>query len=457
MKVQVGKRTEIPNGRKLSKKQMAALGKLHWEDPTKFVFYGGAAGGGKTWLGCYWLMTMCWRFPGTRWFIGRDSLKDTRESVVVTFDKVAKAYGFTQYSKNDHDICFDNGSTVVFLDLSYYPVKDPMFERFGSKEFTGGWIEEAGEVHFAAFDTLKSRIGRHMNAEYGIKPKMLITANPKKNWLYTEFWKPYKAKTLSKDYAFIRALYSDNIGLTDDYIQMLKSLKDKVKRERLLKGNFDYDDNPNSLCSFDSIQAIFGGNVPEDDNNYYLTADIARFGSDKAIIAVWKGWSLIHVTIYDISKTTDLQAAITALRRKYKIPKDRCIADEDGVGGGVVDNCEIIGFVNNSTALDNVETGEPENYYNLQSQMGYKLAEIINDRKMNIECDLTPDMRDDITTELEQLQTWKSDDDRKMRIKPKKEIKAEIGRSPDWRDVLLMRAYFEYVDTTAQDLSGVFF
>ena len=446
---------------------MAALGKLHWEDPIKFVFYGGAAGGGKSWLGCYWLMTMCWRFAGTRWFIGRDSLKDTRESVLVTFRKVAKEYSFTDWKYGDNQISFGNGSAIVFLDLSYYPQKDPMFERLGSKEYTGGWIEEAGETHFAAFDTLKSRVGRHLNEEFGLKPKILVTANPKKNWLFDTFWKPFRNKTLTAAYAFIRALYTDNPYLSDDYIENLKSLTDKVKRERLLYGNFDYDDNPNSLCSYEAIVSMFGGNIVEESARHYLTADIARFGSDKAIIAVWKGWDLFEYISFDKSKTTEIQTAINALRSKYKIPKNRCIADEDGVGGGVVDSLEILGFVNNSTPLPNPESldnlsleykqAKAENFFNLQAQMGYKLAELINSRKMVISCDIDKDLQDTITADIEQLQTWKSDVEGKMRIKPKAEIKSEIGRSPDWRDVMLMRAYWEYIDDEPQNLNGVFF
>lgn len=445
---------------------MAALGKL-WDADTKFVFYGGAAGGGKSWLGCYWLMTMCWRYAGSRWFIGRDSLKDTRESVLITFRKVAKTYGFKKWKYTDNQIQFENGSAIVFLDLSFYPEKDPMFERLGSKEYTGGWIEEAGEVHFAAFDTLKSRVGRHMNDVYGIKPKILVTANPKKNWLFDTFWKPFRNKTLAKDYAFIRALYTDNPFLPEDYIENLKSLVDKVKRKRLLEGDFDYDDNPNSLCSYEAIISIFGGNIVEDSIKYYLTADIARFGSDKAIIAVWKGWNLIEYVEFEVSKTTDIQSTILAFRTKYRIPKNRCIADEDGVGGGVVDNCEILGFVNNSLPLPNPDSSEnenkdakqskSENFFNLQCQMGYKLAEIVNARNMVITADIDQDTKDNIVTEIEQLQTWKSDVEGKLRIKPKAEIKAEIGRSPDWRDVLLMRAYWEYIEDEVQDLEGVFF
>ncbi|MEE0620677.1 MAG: hypothetical protein UC300_06855, partial [Prevotella sp.] len=41
------------------------------------------------------------------------------------------------------------------------------------------------------------------------------------------------------------------------WIIVPNTTKDKVKRERLLKGNWEYDDNPNALCSHDAITAIF--------------------------------------------------------------------------------------------------------------------------------------------------------------------------------------------------------
>ena len=437
----------------LTEKQQKALGFLHPKNPVKFPFYGGAAGGGKTWLGCFWLMSMCWRFPETRWFIGRDSLKDSRESVLVTWHKVSKAYGFEgKWKSRDNEIVFNNGSHISFIDLSHYPQKDPFYERFGSKEYTGGWIEEGGEIHFAAFDTLKSRIGRHLNKELGIGSKLLVTGNPKKNWLHTVFWHPFKTGKLSDDYAFIRALYSDNEHLPEEYIENLKSITDKVKKERLLHGNFDYDDNPNSLSAYDDIVAIFGLNTQQRTGKIFLTADIARFGSDRAIIAVWDGFTIIDYRIYNISKTTDIQATINYFRQVYNIPSDRCVADEDGVGGGVVDNCGIKGFVNNSKPFDD------EKYYNLQSQCGYRLAEKINQRAVVFADDLIipDDEKEIITMDLEQLQTWDVDNDKKLKIKPKAAIKADIGRSPDWRDTLLMRMYFEYKNTDVQQLTGLF-
>lgn len=52
-------------------------------------------------------------------------------------------------------------------------------------------------------------------------------------------------------------------------------------------------------------------------------------------------------------------------------------------------------------------------------------------------------------------QTWNVDNDRKLFLKPKEEIKQDIGRSPDWRDALLMRVWFDYKNVqpiTKEDL-----
>ena len=57
--------------------------------------------------------------------------------------------------------------------------------------------------------------------------------------------------------------------------------------------------------------------------------------------------------------------------------------------------------------------------------------------------DIKQEYKEQIADELGQLKSWKIDDDKKIYLLPKKEIKKNIGRSPDWRDALLMRAHFD--------------
>lgn len=417
----------------LTNKQKAAF-TLLFDFKTEYIGYGGAAGGGKTILGCYWLMMFGFYAPNTRYFIGRDNIKETRDSVLRTWRKVSHMIGFYEWTDKGDRIVFDNGSEVDFLDLSFYPLKDPMYERLGSKEYTAGWIEEAGAVHPMAFEVLKSRIGRWYNDEYNIKKKILVTFNPKKNWVDTTFYRPFANNQETKDTKFIYALPTDNPHLPDDYLDSLRKIKDRATRERLLNGNFDYDDDPSSLIQYNQIEALWTNTHIKKTGKRFIISDIARFGSDRAIITVWDGLVLIEKVIFPTSSTVDIQNTINALRAKHQIPANNVLADEDGVGGGVVDNCKIKGFINNGRPLN-------PHYQNIKSECGYKLSEIID--SMYIECDLSPKEIEDIKTELGQLKTYDSDKDGKLRILPKEKIKANIGRSPDWLDIFIMRARYE--------------
>lgn len=417
----------------LTTKQKTAI-KYLTDNVTDYLGYGGAAGGGKSVLGCYWLMQLGYYAPGTKYFIGRDSLKDTRASVLYTWTKVANAFGFTDYKFTDVGIEFTNGSIVELLDLSYYPYKDPLYERFGSKEYTCGWIEEASQVNHKAFEILKTRVGRWMNKENDIKAKILCTFNPKKNWVDTVFYRPFAKGEETESVKFVYALPTDNPHLDEDYIKRLFELTDEATKQRLLCGNFDYDSSPDAMLGFDQIKAIYtNDHISPNHNDKKIICDVARFGSDKAIITVWFGLVIVEYLTFDISATTDIQRSIQALRVKYKVPASSVLVDEDGVGGGVVDNLKCHGFVNNSKPFN-------ASYQNLKAECGYKLAEMIDE--IYFEANLSEDDKDKINQELGQLKTYDSDKDGKLRILPKEKIKQNIGRSPDWLDVFIMRMYY---------------
>jgi hypothetical protein len=93
--------------------------------------------------------------------------------------------------------------------------------------------------------------------------------------------------------------------------------------------------------------------------------------------------------------------------------------------------------------LNGSKAAGDENYYNLQSQCCYKLAEKINENGIYIAADIEGSEREEIIEELEQLKSYDLDKGGKLRVLPKAKIKENIGRSPDWRDMLMMRMYFE--------------
>ena len=308
------------------------------------------------------------------------------QSTYLTWRKVCKFHNVPQnewkLNGQYNYIEFANGSRIDLLDLKFLP-SDPLYERFGSLEFTDGAIEEAGEIHFLAYDMLHSRINRHMNKELGIRATLGITGNPKKNWTYQIFYKPWKENKLPENMAFIQSLYMDNPYTADDYGHTLSQMKDEATKQRLMFGNWEYDDDPNKLIEYDAILDLFTNNVAIGGQKY-LTGDIARYGGDKIVLWLWEGFKVYKCIVkskqgLDIT-TNDIRDEL----RDEQIPYSHAIIDDDGVGGGPVDFLKIKGFVNNSSALENPETKEKENYKNLKAQCSYMFAKKVNDREIAI-------------------------------------------------------------------------
>lgn len=427
----------------LTFKQTKALDFLE-DNITTEIYFGGAAGGGKSRLGCYALTKFSLKYPGSRWLMGRSELKNLKKTTLNTFFEVAQIQGMkadVHYKLNmqDSTINFPKGSQILMADLFAYP-SDPEFDNLGSLEISGAFIDEAPQVTEKAKNIVKSRI-RYKLDEFGLIPKLLLTGNPSKGWAYNEFYKPSKEGTLRADRQFVQALPGDNPHLPQSYINSLRGL-DNNSRERLLNGNWEYDDDPATLIEYDKILDCFSNSFV-DVGQRYITADVARFGSDRIVIGIWNGW---RVRLHAFKKLSVTQTAekIREYQQQYKIANSQTIADEDGVGGGVVDILRCKGFVNNSRPLQNPVTHEDENYVNLKSQCYFMLAERINSGGLYIECE-DPTMKADIIQELEYVKQWNMDKDGKKQVMPKDKVKEIIGRSPDYADTLMMREWFELV------------
>ena len=423
---------------------------------TQELVYGGAAGGAKSFLGCSWLIINCFRYPGSRWLMGRAVLKQLKQSTLLTFFDVCRKFKLKRgrdynYNEQSGVITFSqSGSEIYLKDLYYYP-SDPDYDSLGSTEYTGAFIDEASQITEKAKNVVRSRL-RYKLDEYGIIPKVLMTCNPTKNFLYTEFYKPWKEGTLPVGKGFIIAKVVDNPFLPESYIDTLRTL-DKTSQERLLKGNWEYDDDPAALMDFDAITDLFtnpadrpdpktlkdeyGRSLP-DPRPRYIVCDVARFGEDRTVITVWYGWECVHVYTYKKTSTTTVAGLIKEKAKQHNVSASHILIDEDGIGGGVLDQLYgAKGFIANTRAA------RGENYQNLKAQCGYALAAKVQAREIGVRIDDT-EMKQSLIAELEQIKAKDIDKDGKLAIIPKDQVKQALGRSPDLSDTLLMRMAFEF-------------
>jgi len=424
-----------------TKKQLKCIKSLH-DKKTKEIIFGGGAGGGKSLLGCVWLLLSCLKHPGSKWLMGRSELKTLRETTLATFFDFCSKWemqGYLTFNAQHNVIHFINGSQIILKDLFAYP-SDPNFDALGSLEITGAFIDECNQISHKCFEVVKSRI-RYKLDEFKLIPKILGTCNPSKNWVYSEFYKPWKDGELIDSKCFIQALAVDNPFISKHYIENLKSIKDSGIRERLLYGNWEYDDDPARLFTYENILNLFSNSI-EPGNKHYITCDVARKGKDKTVIMVWRGLEVVEIKSYDVTLITDTVNYIQQLKEKYKVPLSHIIADEDGLGGGVVDVLKCKGFVSNSQAIQNSRDASKPNYRNLKAQAYFKLANLVENNEIRINCD-NVSMKERIVAELEQIKIKNIDKDQKNDVISKDDLKAALGYSPDFADALMIRMYYE--------------
>ena len=433
----------------LNKKQTIALDYLE-DDTTEEVLFGGAAGPGKSSLGCYWQLKRRIKFPGTRGFIGRAKMITLRETTLKTFFEVAtdKKFGLElkrgkhfelttpQDKENPNCIEFYNGSLIFLRDLFLYP-SDADFDELGSLEITDAYIDECSQVVSKAKDILKVRI-RYRLEENGLIPKILYTTNPTKNWAYSEFFKPSERGELLKRRKFVQAFAWDNPDYPKSSLESLKNMPEGPEKERLYRGNWDYSDDPSVLCEFDAIMDMFTNDHVERTGKKRISSDLAMQGRDKFIVAAWDGLVCRFVVDKGKSDGKSIETDVKQVMTSEGVSHSHTIVDSDGMGAYLESYLKgIKEFHGGAQAMHKKE------FANLKAECGYKLAEKVNKREIKIIC--SPIQKEQIIKEMGVLKAKNVDsDESRKRLIGKDDMKEQLnGKSPDYLDTLIMGMYFQ--------------
>lgn len=418
------------------------------------IFIGGAAGGAKSFTICLWQILRRMKYPGSRGFIARAQLKSLKESTLLTFFEVCRKLNLTMgidfnYNSMAGLIKFANGSEEYLRDLFFYP-SDPEFVSLGSTEYTDGGIDEMAEITEQAYQIIRSRI-RYKLDEFGLIPKIAMGSNPCKTFIYREFYKKWTDGTLEPYKAYIPAKVYDNPFMPESYIENLKRLNTR-NRERLLNGNWEYDDDPMKLFDYDKIIDMF--TLDAERGNKYCIIDMAGLGKDKTVVSLWEGFYITKMYMPENSLTAK---EVDELLTTEKIPSSNCLIDEIGVGFGLVHELKVTykrdvkGFVAGATPIKKEDEKEIDkvqhNFKNLRSQCWFTLANYVNGGLIGIYKNIPEKIKTLIIEDLEQMKQVNADKDTTLQVITKEEIKEKGGlnRSTDCGDVLMQRMYFTFM------------
>ena len=440
----------------LSERQKTALDLLDDPQVTE-IYYGGAAGSGKTMLICIWMLLQCRNYAGIRIGLGRKELTRLKQTTLTTL--LREAHRLLEvgkgYNYQDHKglLTYKNDSSIQLIDLARQP-SDPDFDTLGSLNLTHVVIDEGGELVKKAKDAIGARRNRFMNKEHNIIGKLIVTGNPSQNFTRDEYYEPY-AELGAGDYrkwqfgevvvdgvkksayrAFVKALPTDNPFLPANYIEILKNLPNQ-ERKRLYEGNWNYLDDDDML--FTSIlidRSLIGDKSQEGDITRFIGVDVADKGSDQTIATLIEDGIITEQQALSvdasgekaISELTALELIKYAQQRGFTAAQAKQIAVEgNGVGVGVRDFMRSKGwFIQEYTAT---ASSRSQGYYDMSTAM--------DKSKLKIWSQL-PTL-DKLRRQLMVL-TYEFNEKLEPVVLAKKKVKELLGHSPDEAD----SAYIAY-------------
>ncbi|MDB9228917.1 phage terminase large subunit, partial [Odoribacter splanchnicus] len=250
----------------------------------QLILGGGAAGGGKSYIGSVWLVSSCIRFENIRAVVARKTLKSLKESTWNTIKSILKDWGLkedTNYKINNLEgtLTFWNDSVIIMKEMADIP-SDPNFERFGSSEYTIAMVDEVSEISERAVEVLFSRL-RWRTHETFKTPRMLLTTNPTINWVRSRFVQDENGdKVICREgeaYIPFSVFDNPNIAFRQVYEAALNKIRDQATKERLLYGNWDFVE-ANDMAIYNSF-----------DGSRHLVTGLKEKAYDptKPLITVW--------------------------------------------------------------------------------------------------------------------------------------------------------------------------
>ena len=217
--------------------------KLFLEAKEKYVAFGGARGGGKSWAVRVKAVLLCLSNPGIKVMIVRKTYPELQENHILPLCEMLGCYApekknrIAQYNDTKKHIRFPNGSRILFRYLDHE--KDA--QRFQGTEVDVLFVDEATQQSEEKMKKLTACV-RGVN---GHPKRIYYTCNPGgegHGWVKRLFIdRAFREFEDPEDYRFIQSLVTDNKALMEkdpDYVKQLQALPPKL-RSAWLQGDWN--------------------------------------------------------------------------------------------------------------------------------------------------------------------------------------------------------------------------
>jgi thymidine kinase len=398
---------------------------------TSIVVYGGAMGGGKTFLEAYFCLKEMMKTDNIRIMGASHSKIALRTTFYKEFTNlihlINKIYNTKiEVSLNKDDIISTsfNKSTIQLVETSYRP-SDPDYNYVNGPNIDHLFIDEAQLLSEKSFEVLLMRV----RSDKVKNNKILLTCNPRDNWLRSRFYDKFIDESLEEDVKFITANFQDNItNLSKDYInRTINQTKDEATKARVM-GEWYYDDYDNRLFSNEYLDGLYNPLNKVRDGKIILSIDIASTGKDLSVFSVFDGNVLVDLFYQKQSSNQTIIDEINKIKKIYpSLKNSNIVYDAVGVGAGLdLRSMGCTPFVSNQKNKTELFVKLKDNQVVIETS---KVDEKINGISI----------RDRMRREFKSISI--TDDNF---VNSKQSMKANLGHSPDFIDSFMMYCFIKF-------------
>lgn len=199
----------------------------------KYIFYGGARGGGKSHLARVAAVLAANQYPGLRVVCVRTTYPELYEVFIsrILEDYPPESWGYV-YRARERVMLFDNGSRVFFRPID----SEVALKKVLGLEYQFIILDEANLLPENYIHRLRGSLRRPVS---GFFPTMLMTGNPggvsdayfKTRFVAPDYryWSKHELREADK-FVFVPAKVYDNPYVGEDYIQRLEGMSPELRR-----------------------------------------------------------------------------------------------------------------------------------------------------------------------------------------------------------------------------------
>lgn len=209
------------------------------DNPFRYLFYGGAIRGGKTYACLVTLIILCRIFPGSKWYVLRKSFTNIQETTLPTMLKILGKSTTVRWNRDKANYFVEfmrTGSRIYFAGEE--AAKDPKLTWMLGLECNGFFLEQVEELQEYTLEMCISRTGSWIIPNMPT-PLILGSFNPTLTWVRNRIYVPWQEGRLKAPFFYQDASPHDNPWVTDEQWKNWENMDDKLY-EQFIGGSWEF-------------------------------------------------------------------------------------------------------------------------------------------------------------------------------------------------------------------------